>query len=903
MVLPAVAIGQGESVDFAREVQPILNKNCTACHNAKKSEGGLNLDSFAAMMKGGDGGPAVVANDIEASQIIERVIADDGSIMPPANNAVGANRLSTAHVETLKQWIVQGAPDSTSATEPLVWNERVSAMRPVYRVAAGTDGVTLVFGSGSHVAVVGPKLGGDQLVELVDPQLKGEQRAHEDFIQSIAVSNDNQQIATGGFRTVKLWQRTTQSKATLSGLSGMGALASFSANGKQLAYENERQRLVVVDIESGRVVELLKGHSHPLTSIAWLGSSVLSSDESGAVFITDGATFASQQVKSDGVPVMNRWHRWHPQRLCGIDTGGRLVAIDYQSIDGVPTVAAHPKELPSRATVVATSADPARPHFAVALDDGQVWVWGVSFDGAPKKIATGAPVLTLAISPLGDRVITTAEGQPPKLWSVVDGKLAAELRRDVVQTLQFEFAQADVTRQQGRVDRLKAELPKVQEASKKEEAAKAKVAETQKKATEALAAVAKELATATTAVTAAENEVKQAEAAIAEAMKRMQAAQKAVEDKKKAVTAVFAKRDNAAKELAKRDQALATSTDSAKRAAEAIPAIEAKIKAEADQLVALTTKLTAVEGDALPAGASRVGFDFAGKHAVVSSADGAFRQFSANAGLPIAVDPDLGNLQSMQPLSSGDSAVVTDHGECFVRGLTSTWQLIRQIGSAKDSPFAHRVTALDFAPDNKTLAIGGGEPSRSGEIHLIDVTSGAVIRHVEAAHSDTVVDLAISPSQRFIASAGADNLGRVFDLGSGQEVQSLEGHGHHVLGISWRNDEQVLATAGADHTVKVWNVTTGTANRTIGGFPNEVTDIGFLGTTSEVLTSVADGSVRRHNTDNGQQIRAYGGASQALFGLAVGAKTNVVVAGGQAGTIWAWRLDSGEQFAQYPPAP
>lgn len=898
-----VADAQEPTVDFARDVQPILSKNCTACHNAKKSEGGLNLDSFAAMMKGGDGGPAVVADDIEASQIIERVIANDDSIMPPIDNVVGAERLSAAQVDVLKDWILSGALDSTSAVGPLAWNERVSAMRPIYRVEAGTDGVTMVFGSGSHVAVVGPELGGDQLVELVDPKLEGEQRAHEDFVQSIAISNDNQWIATGGYRTVKLWKRAYPSKTTLSGLLGVGTLAAFSDDGKRLAYSNERQRLVIVDIETGRVVELLKGHTQPLTSIAWIGSAVLSADEAGVIFVTDGADFTSRRAKSDGVPIVHQWQRWDSGRLCGTTADGLLVVVHYQVVDGVTTLVAHPKELPSRAAGVSTSTDPARPQLAVALEDGQVWVWSDSLDAEPKKVSTGAPVLTLAISPLGDRVITTAGEQPPKLWSTADGKLVAELRRDVLQTLQLEFAQADVTRQQGRVDRLKAELPKAQEASKKEEAAKAKVAETQKKAAEALAAVVKELEAATSAVTTAENEVKQAEAAIAEAMKRMEAAQKAVEDKKKAMAAVVIKRDKAANDLAKRDQALATSTDSAKRAATAIPALEVKIKAETDQLAVLGAKLKAAEGAALPAGASKVEFDLVGRQAVVTSSDGVLRRFASNTGLPLAADPGAGKLQAMSPLPSGEVAIVTDQGACFERSLASTWRLARQIGSAKDSPFAHRVTALDFASDNKTLAVGGGQPSRSGEIHLVDSATGAVLRHIDATHSDTVVDLAISPSQRFIASAGSDNLGRVFDLDSGQEVQSLEGHGHHVLGISWRNDEQVLATAGADRTVKVWSFATGTANRTIGGFPNEVTDIGFLGATSEVLTSVADGSVRRHNADSGKQVRVYGGASGALFGLGIGSKTDIVVAGGQAGTVWAWRLDSGEQLARYPPAP
>ena len=49
------------SVDFARDIRPILEANCFECHGAKKSRGRLRLDLKAAAFKGGNTGPAVVA--------------------------------------------------------------------------------------------------------------------------------------------------------------------------------------------------------------------------------------------------------------------------------------------------------------------------------------------------------------------------------------------------------------------------------------------------------------------------------------------------------------------------------------------------------------------------------------------------------------------------------------------------------------------------------------------------------------------------------------------------------------------------------------------------------------------------------------------------------------------------
>src|SRR5688500_14385530 len=47
-------------VDFARDVRPILQKNCFRCHGEKKQEGGLRLDIRRRAFAGGDTGPAIV---------------------------------------------------------------------------------------------------------------------------------------------------------------------------------------------------------------------------------------------------------------------------------------------------------------------------------------------------------------------------------------------------------------------------------------------------------------------------------------------------------------------------------------------------------------------------------------------------------------------------------------------------------------------------------------------------------------------------------------------------------------------------------------------------------------------------------------------------------------------------
>jgi mono/diheme cytochrome c family protein len=95
------------AVDFAREIEPILKGACLTCHGSEKQRGGLRLDSRAAVLAGGEGGPALVPGDAEHSELLRRVRLprEDDDAMPAKGT-----RLHEREVALLARWIEQGAP-------------------------------------------------------------------------------------------------------------------------------------------------------------------------------------------------------------------------------------------------------------------------------------------------------------------------------------------------------------------------------------------------------------------------------------------------------------------------------------------------------------------------------------------------------------------------------------------------------------------------------------------------------------------------------------------------------------------------------------------------------------------------------------------------------------------------
>ncbi len=92
---------------FEKKVRPLLAERCFQCHStaAKKKRGGLTLDSRAAILKGGDTGPAIAPGDPEKSLLIKAVRYKDPDLrMPPKS------RLADSEIAALTTWVKAGAP-------------------------------------------------------------------------------------------------------------------------------------------------------------------------------------------------------------------------------------------------------------------------------------------------------------------------------------------------------------------------------------------------------------------------------------------------------------------------------------------------------------------------------------------------------------------------------------------------------------------------------------------------------------------------------------------------------------------------------------------------------------------------------------------------------------------------
>ena len=95
--------------DFARDVRPILEKNCFGCHGPEKQKSGYRLDVREIALKGGDSGnAAIVPHDAKHSPLVRFVSGEDEEILMPPKKG-DAQQLKPEQIATLRAWIDAGA--------------------------------------------------------------------------------------------------------------------------------------------------------------------------------------------------------------------------------------------------------------------------------------------------------------------------------------------------------------------------------------------------------------------------------------------------------------------------------------------------------------------------------------------------------------------------------------------------------------------------------------------------------------------------------------------------------------------------------------------------------------------------------------------------------------------------
>ncbi|MBC8003283.1 MAG: PD40 domain-containing protein [Opitutaceae bacterium] len=251
------------AVSFHREIAPILQKSCNGCHRPGKEKGGVTLNSYSGLVKGGKHGEILSPGKPGSSKLIKAIAGPDPS-MPEDGDP-----LSPAQIAIISQWISEGAKDDSPV--PIV---RVDP--PIYRAPPVLT--ALAFSPGNEWLAVS----GVHEVILLNPtnyatirHLVGEASR----IESFEFSPDGKLLAVaagspGVFGEIQIWdpatgQRIHTYKVAFDSVYGV----HWSPDGASVAFGCADKTARILRVSDGK--ELVKFDQHS----DWVF---------GAVFVNNG---------------------------------------------------------------------------------------------------------------------------------------------------------------------------------------------------------------------------------------------------------------------------------------------------------------------------------------------------------------------------------------------------------------------------------------------------------------------------------------------------------------------------------------------------------------------------------------------------------------------------------------
>jgi hypothetical protein len=109
VAVPAISVAaSGQQVSFDRDIRPIMSDTCFRCHgpDASSRMANMRLDIREEALKPKRNGTPLVPGDAEHSEIIQRIFAKDGRVMPPP---FAHKELTEKQKDTIRRWVEQGA--------------------------------------------------------------------------------------------------------------------------------------------------------------------------------------------------------------------------------------------------------------------------------------------------------------------------------------------------------------------------------------------------------------------------------------------------------------------------------------------------------------------------------------------------------------------------------------------------------------------------------------------------------------------------------------------------------------------------------------------------------------------------------------------------------------------------
>ena len=156
-----------------------------------------------------------------------------------------------------------------------------------------------------------------------------------------------------------------------------------------------------------------------------------------------------------------------------------------------------------------------------------------------------------------------------------------------------------------------------------------------------------------------------------------------------------------------------------------------------------------------------------------------------------------------------------------------------------------------------------------------------------AGHSLPILAIAISPDGKYLASAGHDKIIKVWNLHTGELVNTLVGHTAWIEAIAFTPNNHLIS-AGGDKTIKVWQLETGILDTLI-GHSDSIYSVA-ISPCGDILATGSWDVIKLWNLNTGKEIRTLASSNFGTNSLVFSLDGKKLISGSGDSQIKIWGL-------------